>query len=313
MAAQTLSASVADAIEFLREDLHHPDFAGSEKTTDFIRRIDQLVDCLNSKNPVVRGMKSPMNKDNFEDRKKWLLEMISRFLALKDTNGNCTCSSKRKTPWIGFVITILSTMKICEDLLSRQVNPLQFVCTHKMSRDQLEMLFSRIRQRDGCENDPNCLQFKYALRAIMKKNLVLPSEKANVSMEEPVVTLFLGRCLLPLNSRPMHKSKDLLIFCSQQQSTMIMCYTTCLDISPDILLKIKCTPCSLALHRNSLTAVSTPDSCSSLTERKDQGGLKHPHHDVFRIVKTADRFLRYKMKYIEAQCIISLLIYIMLV
>lgn len=32
----------------LSENLHHPDFAGSEKTTDLIRRLDQLVDCLKS-------------------------------------------------------------------------------------------------------------------------------------------------------------------------------------------------------------------------------------------------------------------------
>lgn len=49
LAVQTLSSSVADAIDILREDIKLPQFAGSEKTTEFIRIIDQLFDILNSK------------------------------------------------------------------------------------------------------------------------------------------------------------------------------------------------------------------------------------------------------------------------
>ena len=37
MAAQTLSASVANAIDFLREEMAMPEFEGTEATTDFIR------------------------------------------------------------------------------------------------------------------------------------------------------------------------------------------------------------------------------------------------------------------------------------
>lgn len=84
--------------------------------------------------------------------------MVSCLLALKDSNGNFMRSSKQKTPWIGFVITILSTGEIWVDLLSRQLNPLQFVYAHKISQDQSEMLFSTIRQRGGCGNDPNLLE-----------------------------------------------------------------------------------------------------------------------------------------------------------
>lgn len=37
LAAQTLSRSVADAIDFCREDLHLPEFQNSQATTEFIR------------------------------------------------------------------------------------------------------------------------------------------------------------------------------------------------------------------------------------------------------------------------------------
>ena len=43
LAAQTLSASVADALDFCREDLHLPDFKGSKSTSNFIRIVDRYI------------------------------------------------------------------------------------------------------------------------------------------------------------------------------------------------------------------------------------------------------------------------------
>ena len=57
MAAQTLSASVASAIDFLCDDIEHPDFEDSESTTSFIKRMDVAFDLLNSRNPFGKGFK----------------------------------------------------------------------------------------------------------------------------------------------------------------------------------------------------------------------------------------------------------------
>ena len=59
IAAQTLSSSVADAIEFL-ESINHPDFQGSAATVVFIRKIDRLFDLLNCRNPRGKGFKAPI-------------------------------------------------------------------------------------------------------------------------------------------------------------------------------------------------------------------------------------------------------------
>jgi len=48
LAAQTLSASDADAIEFCREKLRLYQFVGSEATVRYLRVIDRLFDILNS-------------------------------------------------------------------------------------------------------------------------------------------------------------------------------------------------------------------------------------------------------------------------
>ena len=62
MAAQTLSSSVASAIDFLREDLDIPAFQGSEGTTMFIRCIDEMFDFLNSRNPFSKGNNAPIKR-----------------------------------------------------------------------------------------------------------------------------------------------------------------------------------------------------------------------------------------------------------
>lgn len=47
LAVQTLSASVADAIDYCREVLQLPKFLGSEATTKFIRICDRYLDLNN--------------------------------------------------------------------------------------------------------------------------------------------------------------------------------------------------------------------------------------------------------------------------
>jgi hypothetical protein len=55
LAAQTFSASVADAIEFCTTNLNLKQFDGSDATVRFIRIIDRLFDLLNSRNPFAKG------------------------------------------------------------------------------------------------------------------------------------------------------------------------------------------------------------------------------------------------------------------
>lgn len=64
LAAQTLSASVADAIEFADQVLKLPEFTNSAPTVKFIRIFDRLFDILNSRNPFGKGYKSPLRQEN---------------------------------------------------------------------------------------------------------------------------------------------------------------------------------------------------------------------------------------------------------
>ena len=64
LAAQTISASVADAIEFCDLVLEIPAFHDSAPTVKFIRIFDHLFDILNSRNPYGKHYKSPLRESN---------------------------------------------------------------------------------------------------------------------------------------------------------------------------------------------------------------------------------------------------------
>lgn len=55
-AAHTLSASVANAMNFLKTE-NIPEFEDSEATIKFIYIIDRLFDFMNSRNPFAKGFK----------------------------------------------------------------------------------------------------------------------------------------------------------------------------------------------------------------------------------------------------------------
>lgn len=51
--------------------------------------------------------------------------------------------------------------------------------TYKCSQDHLELYFCCIRSRGGWNNNPNALQFKWALRKLLFRNSVQPSINGN--------------------------------------------------------------------------------------------------------------------------------------
>ncbi len=65
VAAQTLSSSIADAIEFLM-DRGIPGFEDATGTVSFIRVVDRLFDFLNSRSRFSKGYKQPVSKNSLQ-------------------------------------------------------------------------------------------------------------------------------------------------------------------------------------------------------------------------------------------------------
>ena len=112
LAAQTLSSSVADALEFCEKDANLPEFRNCSATVEFIRFVDRMFDFLNSRHLLMVGFKQPIKKENFQYLKKNAYQIANYFLNLRDMNGQALVKGKRKTFIIGFVSTAKSVLCI---------------------------------------------------------------------------------------------------------------------------------------------------------------------------------------------------------
>ena len=81
LAAQMLSDSVADALEFC-EIVECPGFEGCGATVKFIRTFNKLFDILNSRNVLSSGFKKPISKYNCEVVFKVLKEIAEYIKSL---------------------------------------------------------------------------------------------------------------------------------------------------------------------------------------------------------------------------------------
>ncbi len=181
LAAQTLSASVANAIEFLDKSVHLPGFNSSHGTVKFIRTIDQIFDMLNSRNPIAKGFKTPLRLQSKDTWTEIFLTAAEYLMSLKTntTPAQPLHTTQRKTFIIGFVTCIKSTIAMTTQMFAAHSNPFKYLLTYKFNQDHIELLFSCIRSRGGWNNNPNCLQFKYALRKMLMQNAITASKSSN--------------------------------------------------------------------------------------------------------------------------------------
>ncbi len=144
LAAQTLSRSVADAIDFCREDLKLPEFEHSQATSEFLRVFDALFDVFNSKNKWGMKFKAPMQERNTCIWQPSLTEVYEYIAALKLKDSNhIAIRSKLKTGFIGFMTAIVTFQQIFHDLV--EIGSLDHILSYKFSQDHVELLFCAIR------------------------------------------------------------------------------------------------------------------------------------------------------------------------
>lgn len=137
-----------------------------------------------TQNKFGKKFKSSLTLKNVMELQSYLQHIISYLKELKDVDGTKLVNRLRKTFILGFAVFSNSILAIAKKLLNREYNKFEYVLTYRFSKDQIEMLFSKTRSRLGWNNNPNALQFKWALRALLQKNQITASEKANCTVVE---------------------------------------------------------------------------------------------------------------------------------
>lgn len=92
--------------------------------------------------------------------------------------NSCTVNSKRQPPYVsGLSLSIRSVMNIWNDLHSNcQITELR---TRRLNQDGLQNLFSIIRQNNGCNTNPSCVQFENSMKYISIGNIFKITDKTS--------------------------------------------------------------------------------------------------------------------------------------
>lgn len=307
-AAQTLSSSTADALEFLKK-INFPNFYNVDATVQYCRAIDKIFDFLNSKSCFSKGFKSPISKNNIDVLKSIILPLVDYLYTLK-YNDNLLHKSNKKTFIIGFTIAVKSLFSIAETIFSRQFTSMNFsyILTYKFSQDHLELLFGQIRQRLGSNNNPNVVQFKTAIKQILLKNFIKCKSNGNCNTFDDDITggildfkwskkvvdvyednfsqnqddeeLINRMSLLNNVSTDMKEAKENIIY-------YILGY-----IIKQIIKILDCESCKQCLFKD----VTDHDYCNvqlytQFTEFKNNGGLISGSESAYKIIREAENYL----------------------
>ena len=170
LAAQTLSSSVANAIQFLDVSMKLTQFQNSGPTVNFLRVIDRTFDILNSRCPHAKGWENYL-----KSAAEYLLSLVAKQEG-KNKEQKLLSTHRRKTFIIGFVAAIKSTIQMANEMFSLKEKPFDYLLTYKFSQDHLESLFSCLRSKGGWNNNPNSMQLKYTLRQMLFRNAVKASK-----------------------------------------------------------------------------------------------------------------------------------------
>ena len=201
LAAQTLSSSVADALEYCEGKLKLPQFKGCRKTVEFIRKFDRLFDVLNSRNPLAKNFKAPIRKSNYAFTKKFLDEASQYIRDLKTSDGKSILASRRKTGFLGFLVCINSVCGLAEDLVKVDNQVLKYLQTYKMSQDHLELFFSAVRASGGWNNNPTSRQFTTAYKQLLMRHNI-EGGRGNCSPQDDTEILSIVQDQCEINCEP---------------------------------------------------------------------------------------------------------------
>lgn len=305
LAAQLFSESVADAIEFCSDELKVDCFKHSAATVDFIRKLNNLFDIMNSRNLNAYSFKKPMMVENYTQIKPFLDEMFQYLKQLKLGDINVLASG-RKTGFLGFLICIKSIFFLYKTQLLNNQN-FKFLCSYKLSQDHLEYFFSSVRAKGGFNNNPTAKQFKSAFRRMLVHGEIKHITSGNcISLQHiNILTYTKPEEAINKTSNKMRLMNDAEEYTTDNTAKVVDTMedhdyladpSRLTEYSKHVVTYIAgfiASKLTKELHcEDCLTSLIAIEKYPSLQMKKDKGGLCYPAKDVVAICEIAENFFR---------------------
>lgn len=309
LAAQAISKSTADSVEYLNKILGYKEFEDSEGTVKFFRVIDGLFDFSNSKNPFAKGLKAPLTVENRHIWEPFVDEAAAYIRGLTVEGGKSILKTKRKTGFIGFLLGIESIKAIFNEYVAAPQAPLKYLRTYKFSQDHLELFFAAVRAAGGSNNNPTARVFVAIYKRLLMRSSIgggkgncVPQDNTSLLhvfdeicvQENKVLTItdVSIRKKYGLDDKPPLQIEDefcdvpdITVNLSEFQGAVIPYIAGYVGRTLD--RQMECGECCEALGSKAHT------TSSSFIRFKDKGGLFKPSKDVIKICEETEvRFLR---------------------
>lgn len=273
LAAQTLSASTAKALDFVR-DLNYAGFEDVDPTIFFVETINRLFDVLNSRRPNAPGFKSPISLQNLHAIEE-ILSISREVLCCLKVGGKDLLSTNKNTGFLGFVYCIDSFLALSKELLNQTGTPLKYVMAYCFSQDHLELIFNSIRGKLGWNNNPTPKQFAYIVRRFHAHVGVTGDSSGNCLN-------FSSTDFEPLD---VMENSQLISYPSPFVCNVIAYIAG--FVVRKYLMHESCPECRASLLASPSEHLQMPEDRHFLT-LKNNGGLLIPSSDVIKVLKLCE-------------------------
>lgn len=183
LAVETFSESVGDSLTILREQ-KHPKFIGSQPTSNHVYIMNKLFDIFNSRGSRNQNLyKRALSSENKDEVFAFLDKCKQHLMSLKIRRKKKKVPVYKTinfTPILGFVMGLTNLKLMYAELV--ESGSMSKLSTYTFSQDHLEMLFAKIRARNGSNNNPTPMQFRGAYRRLLCNLDIKSPESANCIM-----------------------------------------------------------------------------------------------------------------------------------
>ena len=265
----------------------------------------QLFDTFNSRSAFGRGTKTPIKSANLYDKIHFLLKAKGYLLSMTTATGERVCIGRKSFCLVGFIFSINSLINLTLELFgpNHEQTHIKYLLTYKLSQDHLELLFSSIRSYMRWNNNPNALQFTYAMRAMMCKAGLTPSVAANIWSQDDTQLLGIPTTTNQLdsdasNSNSIQFEDSVLDNCDFIDIVRLSDYVENIVkyiagwVIKKMLPAINC--------REAIVNVAIPTEQSLLLQLRNKGGLYHTSKDITTVAIFTEKAIRFHSKTIRA-------------
>lgn len=277
LAAQTLSSSVAKALDFVR-DIGIHGYEDVDATILFLQTIDRLFDILNSRTPTASGYKRPINLSNYDHVKEFLSFAEELILGL-EADDRPLVSSVRYTGFVGFLFCIRSFLNLSKELLT-QAQPLKYVLSYKFSQDHIELLFNSIRGALGWNTNPTPKQFGFIIRRLHARVGITPDSNGNC------INFSDDGCNDDSKPSDVCEDQDDFLLPTSAYLVNVIAYIGGFVVRK-LLRHDNCPECRASLVASAYDSTMLTDELYFIRLRNN-GGLLIPSPDVIKVLKIAE-------------------------